>query len=303
MLALGRWLAQQGYQFITPTPLTHQRNLDRHPGPAADLRDAFGWNRPFAAELLPAPLLEALQEAGVVVAETPGFWRSELRCSSLGNERLLHSGYPTDAADAVFFGPDTYRFARAIGQHLLQRPAAPARAVDIGCGSGAGALVIAKACPHAEVWGTDINPHALALTRVNAELAGAGNLRGQASDVLRDLPGAFDLIVANPPYMQDPKGRAYRDGGSGLGSGLSLRILSEALPRLAPGGTLLLYTGVAIVGGEDPFLTGARDVLEGFEGQWRYAEIDPDVFGEDLVLPGYASAERIAVVVLEATRA
>jgi len=82
---------------------------------------------------------------------------------------------------------------------------------------------------------------------------------------------------------------------------LDLRILAESLPRLAVGGTVLLYTGVAIVKGQDPFLEGARQVLEGFEGDWHYEEIDPDVFGEDLELEGYATAERIAVVVLTAT--
>jgi 23S rRNA G2069 N7-methylase RlmK/C1962 C5-methylase RlmI len=162
--------------------------------------------------------------------------------------------------------------------------------------------MIAAACPQARVWGTDVNPKALALTAVNARLAGVDNLHAQASDVLGNVSGEFDLIVANPPYMQDPKGRAYRDGGSGLGSGLSLRILAEALERLAPGGTLLLYTGVAIVNGQDPFLAGARQHLEGFAGGWRYQELDPDVFGEDLALPGYVEAERIAVVLLEARR-
>lgn len=303
IVALGRYLAQQHYSFITPTPLTHRRNLDRDPGPGSDLRDAFGWNRPFAASLLPAGLLEALRAEGVIVADTPGLWRSTLRCSTLGDQRLLHSGYPTDAADAVFFGPDTYRFARSIQAHLAQRAAPPLRAVDIGTGSGAGALVIAKACPNAQVWGADINPGALRLAGINAQLAGADNVQVQPSDVLSAVEGKFDLIVANPPYMQDPKGRAYRDGGAGLGSALSLRILAESLPRLATGGTVLLYTGVAIVKGQDPFLAGARQVLAGFDGNWRYEEIDPDVFGEDLELEGYATAERIAVVVLTATAA
>lgn len=301
ILALGRYLAEQQYRFITPTPLTHQRNLDRDPGPGDDLRDAFGWNRPFESGLMPAPLLEALQAEGLIVAHAPGLWRSTLRCSTLGDLRLLHSGYPTDAADAVFFGPDTYRFARSIQAHLAQRAVPPERAVDIGTGTGAGALVIANACPSAQVWATDINPGALRLAGINARLAGAANLQVQRSDVVNGVEGRFDLIVANPPYMQDPKGRAYRDGGAGMGSALSLRILAESLPRLAAGGTVLLYTGVAIVNGQDPFLEGARRVLEGFDGRWEYEEIDPDVFGEDLELEGYATAERIAVVVLTAT--
>jgi len=298
LAALGAYLVQHHYHFITPTPLTHQRNLDRLSGVARDLRGAFGWNRPFTSDLLPPELLKALVDEGAVTETAPGTYHSQWRCSSLGGNRLFHSGYPTDAPDAVFFGPDTYRFARAIEAHLSSGTQTPRRAVDIGCGSGAGALVVAKACPNTQVWGTDINPKALRITALNAAQAGATNLQAVESNVLHGVEGDFDLITANPPYMQDPKGRAYRDGGSGLGSALSLRILAEAVPRLSSGGTLLLYTGVAIVEGEDPFLAGASDVLQSLNGTWRYEELDPDVFGEDLELEGYATAERIAVVLL-----
>ncbi|WP_141119835.1 methyltransferase, partial [Mycobacterium avium] len=74
---------------------------------------------------------------------------------------LAHSAFPTEAADAVFFGPDTYRFASVIEESLRQRFAPIRRAVDIGCGSGAGALLVARARPDAEVLAVDINPKAL----------------------------------------------------------------------------------------------------------------------------------------------
>jgi len=51
-----------------------------------------------------------------------------------------------------------------------------------------------------------------------------------------------------------------------------------ALARLAPGGTLLLYTGVAIVEGNDPFRQSVAERLEGSAQIWGYREIDPDVF-------------------------
>ncbi len=63
------------------------------------------------------------------------------------------------------------------------------------------------------------------------------------SDLYRDLEGQFDLIMANPPYIQDDSERLYRHGGGHMGTDLSVRIVSEGLGRLTPGGKLLLYTG------------------------------------------------------------
>jgi hypothetical protein len=79
-------------------------------------------------------------------------------------------------------------------------------------------------------------------------------------------------------------------------------MLRAALPRLAPGGTLLLYSGVAIIEGEDPLRDAARQVMAGSGWSWRYEEIDPDVFGEELDNPAYADADRIAAVLLSVTR-
>ena len=148
----------------------------------------------------------------------------------------------------------------------------------------------------------DINPAALRLTAINAALAEVANVEVQASDVLQGTDGHFDLIVANPPYMADPAGRAYRNGGGSLGAGLSLRIVEQALNRLAPGGSLLLYTGVAMVDGRDPFFDTVVPRLDSARFAWTYRELDPDVFGEELLNPGYQRVDRIAVVALTVTR-
>ena len=97
-------------------------------------------------------------------------------------------------------------------------------------------------------------------------------------------------------------GESYRHGGAGLGRALSVRIGQEALARLAPGGRLLLYAGVAIVGGVDAFLVDMQPLLADGRFKWSYSEIDPDVFGEELEQPAYAHVERIAVVGLTVTR-
>jgi methylase of polypeptide subunit release factors len=236
-----------------------------------------------------------MRAGNVLTADKDGM-RSTLRLSSLDGLLFLHSAYPTTAADAVFFGPDTYRFARALLAHL-KRGTSVRRAVDIGCGAGPGAILVARAHPDAEVLAVDINHAALRLTHTNAALAGV-RVAAVDSNLLTAVAGSFDLIVSNPPYLVDPGARAYRHGGGPLGAELSLAILDAALSRLAPGGTLLLYAGAAIVNGTDPFKDAAAVRLGGSGATWTYEELDPDVFGEELEHGVYTVADRIAAVLL-----
>ncbi|WP_376088578.1 iron-containing redox enzyme family protein [Roseomonas sp. CCTCC AB2023176] len=247
---LAEAVRDTGYHFVTVTPATHAR-VNARPGNdrARNLRDVFGWSRPFVPEALPPGILDLMHRAGVVDEAGGGLLRSLVRISSLDGEVMLHSAYPTGAAGAVFFGPDTYRFAQAIGAEMAARTAPVRRAVDVGAGAGPGGIVVAKAHPGAEVWLGDINEDALRLARVNAAVAHATNARAVHSDLLDGVGGEFDLIVSNPPYLLDPARRAYRHGGGALGEGLAVAILDAALGRLARAGTLVLYTGVAIVGG------------------------------------------------------
>ena len=300
---LAEAVRDAGYRFTTPTPATHAR-VNARPGNARarDLRDVFGWSRPFGPEALPPGLPELMREAGVLEAAGDGLSRSRVRLSTLEGETFLHSAYPTTGAGAVFFGPDTYRFARAIRDALAARAAPVRRAMDVGTGAGPGGILVAKAHPDAEVLLGDINDDALRLARVNAAVAGATGARALRSDLLSGAEGEFDLIVSNPPYLLDPGRRAYRHGGGALGEGLSVAILDAALGRLAPGGTLVLYTGVAIVNGQDAFRTAAERRLTREPVHWRYSEMDPDVFGEELEGGAYDAADRIAAVVLTATR-
>ena len=146
LLDLGRWLQSRAYRFITVTPLTHQRILARHRAVQdADERDAFGWSRPFAPTLLPHALGQRLLQAGIVVENgAGGAWRSTVRWSTLGGLLISHSAYPTTAADAVFFGPDTYRFASLITETLRLAPLPrAAHILDMGCGGGPGGLLAA----------------------------------------------------------------------------------------------------------------------------------------------------------------
>ncbi|WP_246013035.1 methyltransferase [Pigmentiphaga humi] len=295
-------MAATGYTFTTTTPATHARVYQRTAhARARTLRDVFGWSRPFDPGVLPPEVFD-LMKAADVLEPRDGLWASRIRLSTLDGQLYAHSAYPTVQDDSVFFGPDTYRYADAVKQHLAGRGAGPARMVDVGCGAGPGAILAGLAVPGAEIVAVDINDRALALTRVNAAVAGAANVQACHSNLLDGVDGEFDLVMSNPPYLVDPHARAYRHGGGPLGAELSLAIIDAGRRRLKPGGSLLLYTGAAMVDGTDPFLAAVSDMLADGGLAWRYRELDPDIFGEELSNPAYAECDRIAAVLLTATR-
>ncbi len=294
LVEVGRWLQAHDYQFTTITPESHRRvNARADAAIARTVRDVFGWSRPFATSLLPHAIVDALRAADSVI-DREGLLVSTVRFSSLYGGLYAHSAYPTRDENAVFFGPDTYRFAAVLAREVERST----RLVDVGCGSGAGGLMLAERAGAVVL--ADINPLAAMFSRTNAALAGvADRAEVVVGDLYAPVTGELDLIIANPPYLVDPGQRVYRDGGGDLGTGLAVRIVREGLARLRPGGRLILYTGAPIVDGNDRVLAALSPLLTGTE--WRYAELDPDVFGEELDSPSYAAVDRIAAVALVAT--
>lgn len=287
-------LKEQGYAFVTPTPATHKRVIGRSGiGEAKDLRGVFGWNLPFAHDLLPQSLLALLERSGLLRRQGD-LLKSGVRVSSIRGGLFLHSAYPTTAEDAVFFGPDTYRFVDFVRSELVGGRAVR-RLVDIGAGAGVGGIMTAPLIAGARISLIDTNPKALGIAGVNARHAGVDVelIEGEGLDA---AAGAVDLVIANPPYMIDESDRTYRDGGDMHGAALSLEWSLASARRLEPGGRMLLYTGVAIVGGRDALQEELESALPALGCSLRYRELDPDVFGEELEKPPYAAVERIAAV-------
>ena len=298
LVELGLWLRQLDYRFITPTPATHGVINARPESRTAKSReDVFGWSRPFHRALLPENAIKLLEHAEAL-AHDGDLLRSKVRFSTLRNLLLVHSSFPTTVSDAVFFGPDTYRFARFIEQTFSQfNVTAPDPILDMGCGTGAGGLFVKSILPRAgRVILADINSQALHYAWVNAKLAGSASVTFCQGDLFRATPEHAALIVANPPYVVDDEARVYRNGGGFIGTGLSARVVREGLPRLKPGGTMILYTGVPIIDGEDTLMQAVGPDLQNSNFQFSYEEIDPDVFGEELLHARYAGVDRIAAV-------
>ncbi len=296
LVQLGRLLRDLGYRFTTITPESHRRvNARPQNAVARTLRDVFGWSRPFTPDTIPVEMLTLLNDAGSVIHDGP-MLRAAVRFSSSGHDIYVHSAFPTTQSDSVFFGPDTYRYL-----DLLRRLAPRARrAIDIGCGTGAGGLSIAPSCTAVVL--SDINESALRYARVNAAVNEIENVQTVRSDVLGGVAGSFDLVISNPPYLIDDQARLYRDGRGRFGEGLSVEITRQSMDRLERGGRLILYTATAVVEGVDTFRESVSSLLTGGV-TYRYEEIDPDVFGEELDRSIYGSVDRIAVVALDLTTA
>src|SRR5215469_2720263 len=85
---------------------------------------------------------------------------------------------------------------------LAVRAAAEGRVVDLGTGSGAIALALARERPHWLVTATDISMEALAVARANAAELQLTGIDFRHGSWFAPLGAArFDLIVSNPPYV------------------------------------------------------------------------------------------------------
>ena len=129
------------------------------------------------------------------------------------------------------------------------------RAADIGTGSGCLAVTLAAECPRARIVATDTSAAALEVARANAVRHAVGDrVEYRETRYLDDIPGSFDLIVSNPPYVSDdeylalaPEVRDF-EPRSALASGTDglddiAGVLPAAVGHLAPGGRLLLEIG------------------------------------------------------------
>ena len=290
LLDLLRLLKARDYRFTAVSPATHARVIARS-CERPDLRDIFGWNRTFAERDVEPELLVCLSRSDMIQRDGEKL-RSRVRVASLGDDLFLHSPYPTVESDAVFFGPDTYRFVRVIADALPGLERNPRRIVDMGTGSGAGAVAAARLAAGSEIIAVDVNPEALRFAAINAEAAGV------AFEPVRSdrIPERADVVIANPPYIMDAKGRSYRDGGDLFGGQVPLDWARQALGSLAPGGTMLLYTGASVVDGEAPLARALLEACSSAGAELAIEETDPDVFGDELDQAPYANVERIAVL-------
>src|SRR4051794_930310 len=102
---------------------------------------------------------------------------------------------------------------RLVDRALELADGLPLRVADVGTGTGAIAVALAVKAPQLEVWASDTSRDAVELASANAELHGvADRVHVVEGDLLEPLPGPFDLIVANLPYLPEALHDARYDG-------------------------------------------------------------------------------------------
>jgi len=127
------------------------------------------------------------------------------------------------------------------------------RIADLGTGSGAIALAIARERPSCKVYATDISAAALSIAQENVTSLNLGNIRLLQGTWFSPLEGKFNCIVSNPPYVSsdDPhmnEGDIRFEPASALTPGADAmacirHIAEESLPRLEDGGLLAFEHG------------------------------------------------------------
>ncbi len=175
-------------------------------------------------------------------------------------QEMLGPKYPVFGLDHPLVAPDAVLQPRQQDVYELMQeallalaPAMPAQieALDMGCGSGALALLIAATWREKElaVWATDILPEALATTRLNVDrLVARGEI---TAGVVRVTDGGdlyapvgdqrFDLVTFNPPWTNAPARTRLEVARYDWQQRTVLRFLAETPAHLKPDGHLLLF--------------------------------------------------------------
>ncbi|MBC2855943.1 peptide chain release factor N(5)-glutamine methyltransferase [Cetobacterium sp. 2A] len=163
-------------------------------------------------------------------------------------------GYPFKVDERVLIPrPDTEILVEQC-KFLLQDMENP-KVLDIGTGSGAIAITLAKEVPTSSVLGLDISSDALEVAKINRELNNVSNLKLQKSDIFSSVKDKdYSLIVSNPPYIPQteyetlqPEVRIHEPAGAltdkGDGYYFYKTISKEAKNYLKVGGYLAFEVG------------------------------------------------------------
>ena len=188
-------------------------------------------------------------------------------------------GLPFEVTPAVLIPrPETEVLVDAVLAFLGPRKVPAPRVVDVGTGSGAIACAVARGSDGAHVIATDVSAEALEVAARNVHALGLDDrVRLVRCDLLAGVAGEpcggdLDVVVSNPPYVADAEAdlldRSVRDFEPRLalfsgpdGMDATTALVEQAVPRLAPGGALVIEIGTPAQSGRVEALLRARPEL------------------------------------------
>ncbi len=198
--------------------------------------------------------LSPLLEAGILVASS-GLVSSRL-VLGLVDDLYLFSDARTPGEDAVL--PPGDGTIALLAAAFPERPVS--RALDLGCGSGTCALVLARRAER--VVATDIHDRALDLTRLNAAINGISSVETRLGSLFEPVAGeTFDLLVSQPPFIPKPAGAeasTFLYGGS-RGDELPLALIGSLAPHVGERGRAVLLVEWPV--GTEPVAARIRRAL------------------------------------------
>jgi release factor glutamine methyltransferase len=216
------------------------------------------------------------QRAGVARAEKNARVPDD---ATVGDEDFAHDD-ATDRENSSMRG-----IVHTSAEQDAYRPA-DIRIVDVGTGSGAIALALAKELSSAEIHATDVSPAALEIAEANAaRLQMESRVRFHDGDLLAGLDEkTFDFVVSNPPYVGESEEdsvqlevRKFEPRSAVFGGPTGLEVISRLIPEaskaLKPGGWLVMEISGTVA-------ERVRELLAG----WDSVEITRDLQGIERVI-------------------
>ncbi|MBN1473332.1 MAG: peptide chain release factor N(5)-glutamine methyltransferase [Syntrophaceae bacterium] len=164
------------------------------------------------------------------------------------------------------------------------------RILDIGTGSGAIALALAKELPAAEVTATDISPAALKIAKRNARNLGLEKqIEFLKGDLFAPVKGFFDIVISNPPYISAAEYEELPEGVKDFEPRIALlagqtgvefyeKLIYQSKNHLKEDGWLIMEIGA-------PQAEKIRDIMQE-SGFFENIDVRRDYAGHDRVIKG-----------------
>lgn len=205
--------------------------------------------------------LDELEDSGMLLRKD-GLYKSLVRIVPSGKNIYFTDSWDRNIDNFTYLGYDSFVFSDLIkeatgGQKML-------RGLDLCCGVGVLSLELASLC--SSFIGVDCNLRAIEYARNNAEVNSISNVIFNEQDAFSfSEKEKFDLIVANPPFLDEtscPNNQPIDSYGGHKGIEFPLKLIQKALELFDDKGQLHLIARTYFEENQDQLLLGVHQLLD-----------------------------------------